>query len=100
MTDRIEVCSFCGLFGAHKGHELTLLSDLRELVRTSLTEVTKDRQCLEPALGLESDTPLIDRVKNRLRDRMDVLRKDMEDEYNVILSEDKSELKKTVLDAV
>jgi len=83
----VEVCSFCGLFGSHKGHELTQIADLKDLTKNSLADIVKERESLSLKLGLDGDIQLAERLRASLKEKLTVMRKDLEEEYNVSSSE-------------
>lgn len=94
------MCSFCGLFGAHKGHELVLISDLRQQTREVLQEVRGSLETLTSDLAPHSELTLTQTVHTALRQRLADLRDEMESEYNVPSTENQSESEAPILDAI
>lgn len=44
LNDEIEICSLCGLFGAHKGHQIIVHKELEEVTKKLVQEIESERK--------------------------------------------------------
>ena len=84
MFNQTEICSLCGLFGTHQGHEIVQTRELKELSSKLSAELKTERQTLKSWDDIKNADQFKDLFKRKVKEQFTECRKKTEVMYNVV----------------
>ena len=85
LDDETEICSLCGLFGAHKGHQIIVHKELEDLNQRLLIELEEDHNKLKSSTEFKPGELFRDTLNRKVNEQLKDCKKQIDVLYQVSL---------------
>lgn len=96
LDDETEICSLCGLFGAHKGHQIIVHKELEALNRGLLIELQEDHTKLISGTEFKPGELFRDTLNRKVNEQLKACKKQIDVLYQVSLVENQKIAQETI----
>jgi hypothetical protein len=83
LTDKLEICALCGLFGEHKDHKITTTVELNDIIKKKINKIDNEIKNFKYLQDIKNAETINDLIMNKITEVLKENKNNLLKQYNV-----------------